>query len=51
MNKTLKGLLVALIMLYIVSPFDAVAGPIDDILVALLGYIGTRALENKGRNF
>lgn len=51
MNKTLKGLLVALIMLYVVSPVDAVPGPVDDLLVTLLGFIGTRALENKSRKY
>ena len=51
MNKTLKGLLVALIMLYVVSPVDAVPGPVDDLLVTLLGFIGTRALENTSRKY
>ena len=50
MNKTLKGLLIGLIMLYVVSPLDAAPGPMDDILVALLGYIGTRVLENRSIN-
>ena len=51
MNKTLKGLLVALIMLYVVSPVDGMPGPVDDLLVTLLGFIGTRALDSKSRKY
>ena len=47
MNNTLKGLLVALIMFYVVSPLDVAPGPIDDILVTLIGYMGTRMIDSK----
>lgn len=47
MNNTLKGILIGLIMLYVVSPVDAMPGPMDDMLVALLGYVGTRFLESR----
>ena len=50
MNNTLKGLLIGLVMLYIVSPVDAVPGPVDDMLVAVLSYVGTRLLENRRNN-
>ena len=51
MNNTLKGILIGLVMLYIVSPMDAAPGPMDDMLVALLGYIGTRMISGKKRDF
>lgn len=44
MNQTLKGILIGLVMLYIVSPFDAMPGPMDDLLVTLLGYMGTKMI-------
>lgn len=47
MNNTLKGLLVGLVLLYVVSPLDIAPGPIDDLLVTLLGYVGTRAIESR----
>ena len=38
MNGVVKGMLIALIIVYIVSPIDIVPGcPIDDIIVLLLG--------------
>ena len=37
MEGVIKGMLVVLVILYIVSPIDLCAGPIDDILVLLLG--------------
>ncbi len=46
MNQTLKGLLIGLVLLYIVSPFDAMPGPMDDLLVTLLGYVGTKMITS-----
>lgn len=37
MDNTVKIILVALVILYVVSPLDFAPGPIDDILVVLLG--------------
>ncbi|MGI6736245.1 MAG: hypothetical protein ACOX41_02900 [Anaerovoracaceae bacterium] len=37
MNGIIKGMIIALVFVYIVSPVDAFPGPIDDIIVALLG--------------
>ena len=37
MNGVLKGVLIAFIIIYIVSPLDLAPGPIDDLIVALLG--------------
>ncbi len=36
MNGVLKGMLLMLVILYIVSPVDACPGPIDDIIVMLI---------------
>lgn len=32
-----KGMLIVLIILYVLSPVDLMPGPIDDLLVILLG--------------
>ena len=37
MNDVGKGMLIILVILYIVSPFDFAPGPIDDIIVLLIG--------------
>ncbi len=34
MNKWLKYLLVALVIIYIVSPVDLIPGPLDDLMLA-----------------
>lgn len=47
MNNNLKGLLVALVLLYVISPLDGAPGPADDLLVTLLGYAGTRLIGSK----
>lgn len=43
--KLLKFFLIMAVVIYIVSPLDAAPGPIDDIIVALLGVAGTRRLS------
>ena len=42
MNDIAKGMIIVLIILYIVSPIDACPGPVDDIIVALIGFAATR---------
>lgn len=37
MNNAAKVVLLVLVILYVVSPVDACPGPIDDIIVVLLG--------------
>ena len=37
MNDLMKGLVIMAILMYIVSPIDLAPGPIDDIIVLLLG--------------
>ena len=40
----MKGVLVGIMLLYIISPVDAFPGPIDDIVVAIAGLIVQRQL-------
>lgn len=42
MNDFAKGIIVVAILLYIVSPIDAMPGPIDDLIVLLLGIAAQR---------
>lgn len=42
MNGTMKGMLLVLMILYIVSPIDACPGPFDDLLVFLIGMAATK---------
>lgn len=42
MNDIAKGMIIVLIILYIVSPIDACPGPIDDIILALIGFAATK---------
>ncbi len=44
MNIVLKGILLALVIVYAVSPIDLAPGPIDDILVAILGFVANRKI-------
>lgn len=37
MNGVAKGMLLALVFLYIVSPLDLCPGPIDDLIVLMVG--------------
>lgn len=42
MNDLFKGMLIVLIILYVVSPLDFMPGPIDDLIVILLGVAATK---------
>ena len=42
MNDFVKVLLCVVIIVYVLSPIDCIPGPIDDILVILLGYVANR---------
>lgn len=48
MNGIIKGMLIILVILYVISPLDAVPGPVDDIIVALLG-IALQRKTGKGK--
>ena len=36
-NNGMKGLLLVLMILYVLSPIDACPGPIDDVIVVIMG--------------
>lgn len=42
MSGIMKSMLLILMVLYIVSPIDACPGPIDDIIVLLIGIAATK---------
>lgn len=42
MNGVMKGMILVLMILYIVSPIDASPGPVDDIIVLLIGLAATK---------
>ncbi len=49
MGGVAKGMILVLMVLYIISPIDACPGPIDDIILILIGLAaqkGTRAIED-----
>lgn len=46
MNGFIKGIVVVAIILYIVSPIDACPGPIDDIIVLLVGLASQKSKSN-----
>ncbi len=45
MNGVVKGMILVLMILYIVSPVDACPGPIDDLIVLLIGLASTKDQE------
>lgn len=44
MNGVAKGMLLVLMILYVVSPIDLCPGPIDDIIVILLGIAAQKGI-------
>lgn len=50
-NKTInfivRSLLIVGMVVYIVCPIDGLPGPVDDIVVAILGVVGNKALASK----
>lgn len=44
MNGVLKGMLIALLVVYVLSPVDLCPGPIDDIILILLSLGGRKKL-------
>ena len=45
MNDVAKGMIIILMILYVVSPIDACPGPIDDLIVILIGIAATKGRE------
>lgn len=42
MNGVVKGMLIALVALYVISPLDLAPGPIDDLLLILFSAASSR---------
>lgn len=45
MNNFIKMLILVAVLLYVISPIDAVPGPIDDVIVTLLGLAARKYLS------
>lgn len=45
MNDVMKGMILVLMILYIVSPLDACPGSLDDFIVLLIGIAARKGLE------
>jgi len=45
-NGIIKGMLIALLIAYVISPLDLAPGPLDDVLVILLSMIS--GMKNNG---
>ena len=45
MNDVMKGMILVLIILYIVSPIDACPGPIDDLIVLFIGIAARKGIS------
>lgn len=46
MSDLMKGLVIMAVLMYIVSPIDVAPGPIDDIIVLLLGLASRKRLAD-----
>ncbi|MDD7277984.1 MAG: hypothetical protein PUH30_00405 [Oscillospiraceae bacterium] len=47
MNNAAKAIVLILVLLYIISPLDLSPGPIDDIIVLLMGLGSQKLFSNK----
>ncbi|HEY5562488.1 MAG TPA: hypothetical protein VIK72_12185 [Clostridiaceae bacterium] len=45
MNDFIKALVLVVVLMYIVSPIDAAPGPVDDIIVAMIGIAAKKKLS------
>lgn len=45
MNDVAKGMMIILMILYVLSPIDACPGPIDDLIVILIGIAATKGRD------
>lgn len=48
MKGIMKGMLIVLVLLYVVSPLDACPGPVDDLIVLLLGIASCKRCSDSG---
>lgn len=46
MSDLMKGLVIMAVLMYIVSPLDVAPGPIDDIIVLLLGLASRKKIAS-----
>ena len=44
--RLLKWVLLIAVVLYVVSPVDLLPGPIDDIIIAVMGIAATRKISS-----
>lgn len=47
MNGVVKGMIFVFVALYAISPIDACPGPVDDLIVILMGVAVTRIKNNR----
>ncbi len=47
MNEVMKGMLLILMILYIVSPIDVCSGPVDDLIVLFIGLEARKKISSK----
>ena len=45
MNGVMKGMLLVLLLIYVISPMDLCPGPVDDIIL-LLCAVGSRSITS-----
>lgn len=45
--KAIKGMLIVLVVLYVISPLDLVPGPIDDVLLVLFTLGSAKSKQNR----
>ena len=45
-NNVLKGMVLAVMIMYIASPVDACPGPVDDLIVLLLAVAARKKLNH-----
>lgn len=50
MSGVAKGMLIVVMVLYIVSPIDLCPGPVDDIIVLLVGLAAQKGISEFSEN-
>ena len=45
MNDVMKGMLLVLMIIYVISPIDFCPGPVDDLLILLMGFGAQKVIE------
>ena len=48
MNDVIKGMIVILMVIYVLSPIDLCPGPVDDLIVVLIGLAARKGIEVAG---